>query len=127
MTLRFMTAATAAVLLGCGSAFAQVGGMSTSPGASPLGMPSPLGMTSPLGIGAGSPVAPAGTPLGATELAAPGVSPTASGTGAIAQCAGIGGSMPQTSFGIGSSSVGMTSGMGSSMTGTSPGTSSSTS
>jgi hypothetical protein len=121
MTIRFAIATIAAALLGCGSAVAQVGGMSISPGASPLGL------TTPLGIGPGSPVAPAGTPLGATELAAPGVSPTAFGTGAIAQCAGIGGSMPQTSFGIGSSSVGTMSGMGTSMVGTSPGTSSSTS
>ena len=109
--IRFAIATTLAVLFGCGYAYAQV-----SPGP-------PLGMTSPLGIGPGSPVAPVRVPLGATELASPGVSPTASGTGAIAQCAGIGGSMPQTSFGIGSSSVGTMSGMGSSMTGTSPGTS----
>jgi hypothetical protein len=122
MMMRFVMATTAAVLLGCGSAVAQVGGMSTSPGSSPLGM------TTPLGMGPGSPVPPAGTPLGATELASPGLSPTMSGTGVIAQCAGIGGSMPQTSFGIGSSTAGTTSGMGSSMTGTSTaGTSGSTS
>jgi hypothetical protein len=123
MMTRFTIAAVAAAaLLGCGSAVAQVGGMNISPGTSPLGM------TSPLGIGPGSPVGPAGVPLGATELASPGVSPSMSGTGVIAQCAGIGGSIPQTSFGMGSSSVGTTSGMGSSMTGTSTaGTSGSTS
>jgi hypothetical protein len=111
---RFIMATTAAALLGCGSAFAQVGGMSISPG---------LGMTSPLGIGPGSPVAPAGTPLGATELAALGLSPMMSGaspmgatTGGATSCSGIGGSMPQTSFGTG----------GSSMTGASSGTGTST-
>src|ERR1700694_2761863 len=114
---RFMMATTAAVLLGCASAFAQVGGMSFSPGSSPLGM------TSPLGIGPGSPVAPAGTPLGATELASPGLSPMMFGaspmgatTGGATTCSGIGGSMPQTSFGTG----------GSSMTGTSSATGTST-
>src|SRR3977135_1205371 len=108
---------TAAVLV-CGSAVAQVGGTGTSP----------LGMTSPLGIGPSSPVAPTGVPLGATELASPGVSPTTSGTGVITQCSGIGGSIPQTSFGTGGSTAGTMSGMGSSTTGTSTaGTSGSTS
>jgi len=40
----------------------------------------PLGMTSPLGIGAGAPVGGTGLPLGATELATPGVSPMTSGS-----------------------------------------------
>ena len=103
---RFMMTTTAAILLSCSSAIAQVGGMSLSPA------PSPLGMTSPLGIGPGSPVAPAGIPLGATELASPGVSPMPSGVspmgptgstnGSVTTCGGIGASMPQTSFGIGS-------------------------
>src|SRR3982075_2007999 len=118
MMTRFMMVTTAGLLMGCGSAFAQVGGMmGISPG------PSPLGMTSPLGIGPGSPVAPVRVPLGATELASPGVSPMTSGaspmgptTGGITTCSGIGGSMPQTSFGMG----------GSSMTGTSSGTATST-
>src|SRR2546421_6731366 len=103
---RFAIAATAAVFLGCGSAFAQVGGMASSPGLLPLGM------TSPLGIGPGSPVAPARIPLGATELASPGVSPLTSGAspmgatiGSITTCSGIGGSMPQASFGMGGSSA----------------------
>jgi hypothetical protein len=114
---RFMIATTAAVLLGCGCAAAQVGGMSVSPG------PSPLGMTSSLGMGPGTPSAPAGIPLGATQLASPGVSPMTSGaspmgptTGSVTMCSGIGGSMPQTSFGMG----------GSSMTGTSSGAATST-
>ena len=42
------------------------------------GMAAPIGITSPLGIGAGAPVAPTGIPLGATELATPGVSPSVS-------------------------------------------------
>ena len=94
-------AAAAAFLLSCAPAFAQVGGMGITPGSSPLGM------TSPLGIGPGLPVAPVGIPLGATELASPGVSPTTSGaspmgpaTGSIALCSGIGGSVPQASFGV---------------------------
>ena len=114
---RFMIATTAAVLLGCGSAFAQVGGMNISPG------PSPLGITSPLGMGPGTRGALGGIPLGATPLASPGVSPMTSGaspmgptTGSVTMCSGIGGSMPQTSFGMGSSSV----------TGTSSGTATST-
>lgn len=42
------------------------------------GMAAPIGIISPLGIGPGAPVAATGIPLGATELATPGVSPTAS-------------------------------------------------
>jgi hypothetical protein len=98
-------------LLSCGSAFAQVGGMSISPG-------SPLGVTSPLGIGPGTPVAPTGIPLGATQLVSPGVSPLTSGTSplgltasSITTCSGVGGSMPQTSFGLASSTNGTTSGI----------------
>jgi hypothetical protein len=91
MMTRFAVATTAAVLLGCGSAYAQVGGMSISPGP-------PLGMTSPLGVGPGSPVAPSRIPMGATELTSPGVSPMTSGTsplgpatGGVATCSGGGG------------------------------------
>jgi hypothetical protein len=97
---RFMMAITAGVLWGCGSAFAQIGSTSILPGLSPLGM------TSPLGIGPGSPVAPTNLPLGATELASPGVSPMTSGaspTGIITTCSGVGGSMPGTSSGAGAS------------------------
>jgi hypothetical protein len=68
---RSLIVAMTATLLVCSPAFAQVGGSDAAPG---------LGMTSPLGIGPSSPVAPTGTPLGATELASPGVSPTMSGT-----------------------------------------------
>jgi multidrug efflux pump len=37
------------------------------------GAPAPLGVTSPLGFGSGAPVGVTGIPLGATELATPGV------------------------------------------------------
>ena len=69
MMMRFAMA-TAAVLLGCGSAYAQAR-LNVSP------LPA-LGMTSPLGI-PNAPVGHTGIPLGATELATPGVSPTTSG------------------------------------------------
>ena len=65
MMTRFAVA-TAAVLLGCGSAYAQAP-LSTSP------LP-PLGVTSPLGI-PNAPVGHTGVPLGATELATPGREP----------------------------------------------------
>src|SRR5712671_5598511 len=103
-----VTAATllTAALLGFGSASAQVGATGTSP---------PLGMTSPRGIGPGSPVAPTGVPLGATELASPGVSPSTSGASplglaASTPCSGIGGSIPQASFGTTTSTTSTTSG-----------------
>jgi hypothetical protein len=114
---------TLAALFACNPLFAQVGGT-----ANPVPSLSP---TSPLGIGPGSAVAPTGIPLGATELNTPGVSPMlgTSTIGTVTQCSGIGGSMPQTSFGspptlsgTSSSMTGTTSGLGSSMTGTSVGT-----
>jgi hypothetical protein len=65
--------ATLATLLGCNSAFAQVGGIgSPVPG---MGLTSPFGMSSAAGT-----VGPAGLPLGATELATPGLSPAPPGT-----------------------------------------------
>ena len=64
--------ATAAVLLGCGAAFSQIG--TGAP------VPSPLGITSPLGMAPGSPVPPAGIPLGNTELTSPGLSPAPAAT-----------------------------------------------
>jgi hypothetical protein len=62
--MRLLATVLAATVLGCGSGFAQVSGT----GWSPLGMTSPLGM-SPGGVG------PTGIPMGATELATPGLSP----------------------------------------------------
>jgi hypothetical protein len=55
---------------GFGTAFAQ--------SAVSTGMAAPIGITSPLGIGPGTPVTATGIPLGATELATPGVSPSTS-------------------------------------------------
>jgi hypothetical protein len=66
MMRRVLIAAMQAALFGCIPAFAQVGGM---------GSPTPgIGATSPLGMAAGSPVPPTGIPMGATELASPGLS-----------------------------------------------------
>jgi hypothetical protein len=65
--IRTLIAAIATVLLGCGAAFSQIG--TGAP------VPSPLRITSPIGMTTGSPVPPAGIPLGTTELASPGLSP----------------------------------------------------
>src|SRR5690348_14065386 len=99
MMTRF-TMAIAAVLSICGSAYAQVGGVSISPGP-------PLGFTSPLGLGPGSPVGPSKIPMGATELASPAVSPLISGTSPMSPAASAtcGASSPGTSAGTGSSST----------------------
>lgn len=70
--IRTLIAAIAAVLLDCGAAFFVVG--TSAP------VPSPLGITSPLGMAPGSPVPPAGIPLGTTELASPGLSPVPAAT-----------------------------------------------
>ena len=117
MMTRFAVA-TAAVLLGCGSAYAQAP-LSTSP------LP-PLGVTSPFGI-PNAPVGHTGVPLGATELATPGVSPTTSGASPMlgATCvssappAAMGGSTTGASPNMGSPVTGASAGMGGSVTGTS--------
>ena len=106
---RLLIVAITAALLGSGSASAQIGGLSTSPG------PSPLGMTSPLGIGPAAPVAPTGIPLGATELASPGVSPMTSGVSPVVPA--IGGATACSGAGAVGSSIGIAN----------PGTSGSTS
>ena len=67
------------IVLGCGAAFAQVGPTA-----------SPLGITSPLGIGPGSAVPPVGVPMGALELATPGLSPPPSNSNSTA-CSTVGG------------------------------------
>ena len=109
---RLLMVVLGAVLVGCGPAAAQVGGIGASP----------LGMTSPLGIGPASPVAPTGIPLGATELASPGVSPMTSGTsplvpgiGGSLSCSTMAGSNPQAFSGTAMSTPGI-----SGMVGTSP-------
>ena len=112
MMTRFAVA-TAAVLLGCGSAYAQAP-LSTSP------LP-PLGLTSPLGI-PNAPVGQTGIPLGATELATPGVSPTTSGASPLlgATCGGVSSAPPSAA--MGSSLTGTSAAMGSPVTGASAGT-----
>jgi hypothetical protein len=120
MMMRF-TMATAAVLLGCGSAYAQAR-LNVSP------LPA-LGMTSPLGV-PNAPVGHTGIPLGATELATPGVSPTTSGAAPLigAPCAGassapaaMGSPTTAASTGMGSPMTGASAGMGGSTTGASGG------
>src|SRR4030081_1043099 len=69
---RLLVTTTVSVLLGCSTAWAQV--------TVGTGAPVPLGLTSPLGMGTGASVGVTGIPLGATEMATPGVSPTAAGT-----------------------------------------------
>jgi hypothetical protein len=72
MMRRVLIAAMQAALFGCIPAFAQVGGM---------GSPTPnIGATSPLGMAPGLPVPPTGIPMGATELASPGLGLAPAGT-----------------------------------------------
>src|SRR6266478_4478801 len=76
--MRFsLIAAILPALVVCNTATAQVSGMAA---------PTPtMGATSPLGLGTGSSVSPTGIPMGATEIASPGVSPMPTGvTGTIA-------------------------------------------
>jgi hypothetical protein len=113
---RLLIATIAWACLGSSSVFAQVG-MGTA-------IPAP-GITSPLGIGPGAPVAPTGIPLGAFELSSPGVSPTFAGAASVGPtagqtaCRGIGGSIPEASFGTASSTAGTSFGTGMSPVGTS--------
>ncbi len=81
--MHFAMTTLAAILVGGGSVLAQVGGTGTSP----------LSATSPLAIGSGSPVAPTGILLGATEMTAPGISPAPSST---MSCSSAGGPTSQT-------------------------------
>jgi len=69
---RILIVAIQAALIGCIPAAAQVGG---------VGIPTPgIAATSPLGMTPGLSVSPTGIPMGATELASPGLSPTTDGT-----------------------------------------------
>ena len=71
MMRRILIAAMQAALIGCGPVAAQVGG---------VGIPTPgIAATSPLGMTPGSSVSPTGIPMGATELASPGLSPATNG------------------------------------------------
>ena len=101
---RFLIAAVTCALLGGSPAIAQVGMVTGAPGS--------LGVTSPLGMGPGAPVGTMGIPLGATELAAPGISPAAAGTSALgsmtsaATCSGVGASAQSMSSSPGTSRAG---------------------
>jgi hypothetical protein len=101
MMTRFAMA-TAVVLLGCGSAYAQAR-MNVSP------LPA-LGMTSPLGI-PNALVGQTGIPLGATELATPGLSPTMSGAAPLIGATCIGAS-PAPGATASSPMTGASAGMG---------------
>jgi len=95
-----LVAATVWSLCNVGAAFAQVGMGTVTP---------PLGVTSPLGIGAAAPVGATGLPLGATELATPGVSPMTSGSSASSAmttpsaCSSTMGAMQTAASGVGNS------------------------
>src|SRR6195256_5475987 len=100
---RLIVTTTVSVLLGCSTAWAQV--------TVGTGAPVPLGVTSPLGVGAGASVGVTGIPLGATEMATPGVSPPAAGTSALdsmtaGTCSSIGASAQPTTSSPGNSSPG---------------------
>jgi hypothetical protein len=111
---RGLVAAVLTVLSGCNPVFAQVAGMGSPTSA--------IGATSPLGIGPSSPVPPTGLRLGTTEVPTRGVSPMNPAPSptmrSLTSCGGIGGSIPEASFGVASSSTGTTSGMGTSSAGT---------
>lgn len=100
-----LAAATVWSLCNVGAAFAQVGMGPVTP---------PLGMTSPLGIGAAAPVGGTGLPLGATELATPGVSPMTSVSSASSAmttttpsaCSSTMGAMQTAASGMGNSTSG---------------------
>jgi hypothetical protein len=108
--MKSLRIAAAIILLGCGPAFAQVG-MTTSPTPG-------LEATSPLGMSPGAPVAQTGIPLGATELASPGISAAVTGPEGMiggAGMAGYGTSCPATgsaSSGISNTSTYDGGGMG---------------
>src|SRR3982074_550916 len=105
---------TVSVLLGCSTAWGQVN-VGT-------GAPVPLGLTSPPGMGTGASVGVTGIPLGATEMATPGVSPTAAGTSPLGSmtagaCSSIGASAQPTTSSPGNSSSGPSMAGSSSATG----------
>ena len=111
---RVLIAAMLAALFGCNAAFAQITGTDSI---------LPLEATSPLGMGPGSPVAPTGIPLGATEMASPGMSPLTSGASPMAPSG-----VPTGCFAtaapsaIGMSSTGISSFDGGGIAGTASGT-----
>jgi hypothetical protein len=128
MTRRVLISAMLSALFGSTAVFAQVGG---------AGIPTPgISATSPLGMTPGSPVAPTGIPMGATELASPGLAPATTGPmtlpgfgntcSAIARAATTEGSGTSSVFdggGIGVGTSDLTTGIGAPVgTGTTMGT-----
>jgi hypothetical protein len=116
---RLWIATVVATLLSCGSAFSpafsQVGGM---------GSPTPgIAATSPLGMTPGASVQPTGIPLGATELASPGLSPITDGTAGMTgygtTCSAVGSSSSGTSSSstYDGGGMGLGAGMGTSVPG----------
>ena len=92
---RELIAASLATLLGCNPVFAQVAGIgSPMPG---MGVTSPFGMNSAAGS-----VGPTGVPLGATELATPGLSPAPPSTlgSGFTVCSAVVGAPSTTATGI---------------------------
>jgi multidrug efflux system membrane fusion protein len=119
---RALTAAMAAMAFGAAPALAQ----------SAMGAPTPgIAATSPLGMAGDSPVPPTGIPLGATELASPGISPEAGAAMGMpvnaapcaadaAQTSGLSGAGATYDGGGVGMGVAMGAGMGSSLPTTSP-------
>jgi hypothetical protein len=114
---RLWTATVVATLLSCNCAFSpafsQVGGMADpTPG---------IAATSPLGVIPGASVPPTGIPLGATELASPGLSPLTDGTVGMAGFGSTCSAVGSPSSGISGASTydggGMGLGMGASLPG----------
>jgi hypothetical protein len=114
---RLWAAAVVATLLSCNCAFSpafsQVGGMADpTPG---------IAATSPLGVVPGASVPPTGIPLGATELASPGLSPLTDGTVGMAGFGSTCSAVGSPSSGISGASTydggGMGLGMGASLPG----------
>jgi hypothetical protein len=91
---RVFVIAFALSIPGFGPAFAQIGTLPATPS---------LGATSPLGIGVSTSISGAGIPLGATEIASPGVSPAPT-TGGITSSSSSGGTTCST---LGTSPTGM--------------------
>jgi len=93
---RELIAATLATLLACNPAFAQVGGIG-SPTAG-MGLTSPFGMSA----AANGSVGPAGVPLGATELATPGLSPAPPATlgSGLTVCSAVAGAASNSVTGL---------------------------
>jgi hypothetical protein len=114
---RLWTATVVATLLSYNCAFSpafsQVGGMADpTPG---------IAATSPLGVVPGASVPPTGIPLGATELASPGLSPLTNGTAGMAGFGSTCSAVESSSSGISGASTydggGMGLGMGASLPG----------